>query len=119
MAKKIRWHKVYDFSRHGIKPQEALSVRTIDIDGRRYALAYNGTEWHAFDDRCPHAHGRFGAGGWCDEFVMVCPVHRHHFNLENGRGHMGDYVEKHHAEQREDGVYIGIEVSSHWWWPFG
>jgi 3-phenylpropionate/trans-cinnamate dioxygenase ferredoxin subunit len=112
------WYKVYDFHRHGHEPQPVNSVRTLDVEGKRISLAFDGSNYYALADRCPHAGARFGAGGWCDNGFLVCPVHRYKYNLVNGKGVQGDYIETYKAEVRKDGVYIGLPSPKKWWWPF-
>lgn len=114
----LSWYKVYDFVRHGRQPQPVNSVRTLDVEGKRISLAYDGTRYYALADRCPHAGARFGAGGWCDKGFLVCPVHRYKYDLKNGKGQQGDFVETYKAEIRHDGVYVGMPRSKRWWWPF-
>jgi 3-phenylpropionate/trans-cinnamate dioxygenase ferredoxin subunit len=115
MALKTVWYKIYDFEKHGTTPQHKDNVRSVDIEGKRICLAFDGENYFALDDRCPHAGARFGAGGWCHEGELVCPVHRYRFNLQTGRGTQGDYVNTYPVEKREDGVYVGLEEKKKWW----
>jgi nitrite reductase/ring-hydroxylating ferredoxin subunit len=119
MMTRKRWIKIYDFAKHGMQPQHPNSVRTIDAEGFRLSLCYDGSTYHALEEKCPHAGARFGAGGWCEAGMMVCPVHRYKYDLKTGRGLQGDYVETYPTEVRKDGVYVGIPTKVKWWWPFG
>lgn len=118
MSKKIIWYKVYDFSRHGAEPQQLNSVRTIDIEGKRLCLARTEEGYFAIDDKCPHAGARFGMGGWCDNGLVVCPVHRYKYDVKTGKGLQGDFVETYPTELRNDGVYVGLISDKPRWWPF-
>lgn len=118
MAKKIRWYKIYDFAKHGNEPQLPNTLRSVDVEGRRICLAYTDNKYFATDDRCPHAGARLGAGGWCDNGHVVCAIHRHKYNLVTGKGLQGDYLKTYLTELRSDGVYVGFEHNSKWWWPF-
>jgi nitrite reductase/ring-hydroxylating ferredoxin subunit len=113
----LQFIKVYDFAKHGAEPQQINSTRTIEIDGKKYCMARTATGYYAVDDRCPHAGAHLGRGGWCEDDMVVCPVHRFKFDLKTGKGLQGDYVEAYAVEVRKDGVYIGIE-NKRKWWPF-
>lgn len=102
MAKDLRWVKVDPLA------QLPGMVAGVEIEGKRIALANTGTQTFAFSDHCPHAGARFSSGGWCENGKLVCPFHRHAFDLQSGRGVMGDYVQTYPVEMREDGMYIGL-----------
>lgn len=118
MTKRYSYIKVYDFARHGVQPQAENSVRTIDVEGTRISLAFDGTNYFALADKCPHAGARFGAGGWCDNGLLVCPVHRYKYNLATGKGIQGDFVETFPVEVKKEGMYVGLPKEKKWWWPF-
>ena len=115
MGSKTSWVKIYDFKQHGLEPQLLNSVRSVEVEDKRICLVYNSTGYYALDDKCPHAGARFGAGGWCENNQLVCPIHRHKFNLTNGRGSQGDNVNTYPVEHREDGVYVGLVKKKKWW----
>ncbi len=110
----MRWIKIYDFKLHGSEPQLKGSVRSVEVENKRICLVYDGQNYYAMDDRCPHAGARFGAGGWCEQGQLICPVHRHKFDVQTGRGSMGDYVETYLVEKREEGVFVGFKRKK-WW----
>jgi 3-phenylpropionate/trans-cinnamate dioxygenase ferredoxin subunit len=112
----LRWYKVYDFEKHGVEPQRTNSARSIDIEGKRLCLTRTADGYFALDDRCPHAGARFGMGGYCEDNMLVCPVHRYRFNVKTGQGVQGDYVNTYPTEIREDGVYVALEKK--WWQVF-
>ncbi len=118
MGTKTTWYKVYDFATHGSTPQQPNSVRTIDIEGTRISLCFDGQDYFGLADRCPHAGARFGMGGWCESGMMVCPVHRYKYDLKNGRGKQGDYIETYEVKLKTDGVYVALKKDVKWWWPF-
>lgn len=115
MTTHVKWYKVYDFAQHGQEPQQLNSTRTIDIDGKRFCMARTEEGYFAIDDKCPHAGGRFGKGGWCDKGMVVCPVHRYKYDAKTGRGIQGDFVNSYKTETRKDGIYIGLETKKSWW----
>jgi 3-phenylpropionate/trans-cinnamate dioxygenase ferredoxin subunit len=111
-----RWYKVYDFEKHGSEPQRLNTARTIDIEGIRLCMTRTEQGYFALDDKCPHAGARFGMGGYCENGLLVCPVHRYKFNVQTGQGLQGDYVKTYATVKREDGVYVALEKK--WWQLF-
>lgn len=111
----IKFYKVYDFKQHGAEPQLVNSTRTIVIDNLKICMARTESGYYAVDNKCPHAGAHLGAGGWCENEQIVCPVHRYKYDLKTGRGAQGDYVKPYPVQMREDGIYIGLEKK---WWQF-
>lgn len=111
----LNWIKIYDFKLHGPEPQEKGSLRVINIEEKRFCLAYTDKGYFAVHNRCPHAGAWLGEG-WCEDNHVVCPVHRWKYNLETGRGAagQGDYVETYPIKQTEEGVFIGLKKDP-WW----
>lgn len=77
--------------------------KTVEINGRRFALFNVGGEFHAIDDACPHSRAPLGSGllegsrvycamhGWCFEIATgEClsnperPVRTYPTRVENG-----------------------------------
>lgn len=85
-------------------------VQPIFINGKRIILVKNEDTFYAFSSKCPHAGEDLGSG-WCKEGYLVCPVHRHSYNLENGRGAkgQGDYLRKYPAKVVGDCVLVGVK----------
>ncbi|MES2779998.1 MAG: Rieske 2Fe-2S domain-containing protein [Bacteroidota bacterium] len=110
-----RWFKVYDFAKHGIEPQRINSARSIVVEGKKLCLTRTEEGYFALEDRCPHAGARLGMGGYCEDAMLICPVHRYRYNVKTGRGTQGDYVQTYPTETREDGVYVAIDKK---WWQF-
>jgi nitrite reductase/ring-hydroxylating ferredoxin subunit len=113
---RVNWYKIYDFNTHGSDPQQLNTVRTIEIENKRFCLARLSDGYFAIDDRCPHAGARLGMGKCDDDGNVVCPVHRYRYDVKTGRGKQGDFVNSYPVETRDDGVYIGL--AKKWWWPF-
>jgi nitrite reductase/ring-hydroxylating ferredoxin subunit len=104
----MKWVKVYD---HSIE-READFVHRVNADGKRICLVKNGPDFFATQVHCPHA-GADLSYGWCQEGKLVCPYHRHMFDLKTGSGDegQGDYLKTYPVEVRPDGVYIGLKES--------
>lgn len=68
---------------------------------------------YAFENRCPHQGAKFN-GGACKDSVVICPVHRYAFRLDDGLGlnSPGQNLEMLVAERRIDGIYVGVEYTT-------
>ncbi len=82
-------------------------VKSVQLGGKRICLVRHQGRYYATQMKCPHA-GADLSHGWCKEGFLVCPYHRHEFNLENGRGlpEQGNYIDTYPVEERADGVYV-------------
>lgn len=91
-------------------------IKLITVSGKKLCIVKEGQRIFAVQNKCPHA-GADLSQGWCDKGNLVCPYHRHEFNLETGRGApgQGDYINTYPVEIREEGVYVGIKEP---WWKF-
>lgn len=108
----MKWVKLYDsdvFSK-------ADFIDRIDLQGRKICTIKAGQKLFAVQSKCPHA-GADLSRGWCNNGNLVCPYHRHEFNLETGRGKagQGNYIDIYPLDVRSDGVYIGLKKQ---WWKF-
>lgn len=107
MGKTYTWHKLDD-------PVVAPGQITVqDAGGKRICLTVVEDTWVAFAYKCPHASGIM-ADGFIQHTEVVCPLHRYRFDLRNGRNTSGEgyHLKTYPVEQREDGLYVGIERSS-------
>jgi len=59
------------------------SCRTVEINGRRIALAHSPEGFFAVDDACPHRGGALGAG-FLDGTTLHCPLHGWGFDVRDG-----------------------------------
>lgn len=64
--------------------------RSVEVEGRRYAVFLNGGRAHVLDDACPHQGASLGEGV-LSRGEVTCPWHGWHFDLESGRN--GDGLE--------------------------
>jgi len=65
-------------------------IQFVKMEGVSFCLVYYKEEWVAFSAKCPHA-GASLVNGWCEEGYVVCPFHRHGFDLKTGRGKEGQH----------------------------
>ena len=106
----MRWIKIF--------PSSILSsdnfLKLVRVSGKKLCIVKLEDKIFAVQNKCPHA-GADLSGGWCANGNLVCPYHRHEFNLETGRGTagQGDYINTFPVEIRDDGVYVGLKEP--WW----
>ncbi len=94
-------------------PVASLSVadvQSITVNSKRLTLVKNNDKFYVFTNKCPHA-GADLSNGWCKEGFLVCPVHRYQYQLENGRGAIGqgDYLKKYPVKIIEGNLMIGFK----------
>jgi nitrite reductase/ring-hydroxylating ferredoxin subunit len=89
----------------------ANNIAVLELKGKKICLGkFNGTLF-AFAYKCPHAGGIL-ADGFIDALGnVVCPLHRYKYSLQNGWNITGEgyYLKHWQVENKEDGVYVGIE----------
>lgn len=64
--------------------------------------------YHAFKNKCPHQNKPMN-DCWIDGGDLVCPFHRYHFSIEDGRG-MGTSMFKYDVKTEEGKIWLGKEV---------
>ena len=111
-GKNIEWFKVAD-SKKGILWQQN-NLTTAEAGDKKITLAKVDNDVLACAYKCPHAGGILADGFIDATGNIVCPLHRYKFNLFNGRNVSGEgYSLKVFAvEEREAGIFIGIEESN-------
>jgi len=100
-------------------PVKYMSIRSrvqlLNIEGRSFCLVFNDDKWVAFSKSCPHA-GAPLVDGWCEDGQIVCPFHRHSFDLKTGRGKLGqhNYIKIYQTKIEADRclVYFGSSLWS-------
>jgi nitrite reductase/ring-hydroxylating ferredoxin subunit len=100
------WHKI---PKTDLKDVE---IQVINLKGKKVCLVRDGSNYYATASNCPHA-GASLEHGWCEKGYIVCPVHRHQYNLKNGRGAdgQGDYLPNYPLKQEKDYLLIGTKKS--------
>ncbi len=91
-------------------------IKAVEVSGKKLCIVKSADKFYAILDKCPHAGAELSKG-WCKDGRIVCPYHRHEFDLQTGRGVAGqnNYVNTYPVEEREDGIYVGISKA---WWEF-
>jgi len=114
--KRYKWHKIAA-SAADLKWTPG-NVTEVEIEDKTYCVGRSGNELFGFSSNCPHA-GAPMLDGYVDGGCrVVCPVHSMKFNLKNGREASGDgyKLKTYPVEQREDGLYLGIEEGGFFKW---
>lgn len=87
-------------------------IRQVVIAGKKLCLLRNEGRIYLVQNTCPHAGGIL-SGGWCSNGMLICPIHRYGYSLENGRGAagQGDYINIYPVREEPDGLYAGFRQS--------
>jgi nitrite reductase/ring-hydroxylating ferredoxin subunit len=113
--KKYSWHKIADhINELGFADN---NIAVTEVKGKKICIGRFNEEAFAFAFKCPHAGGILADGNIDALGNVVCPLHRYKYNMQNGRNVSGEgYFLKHWpVEQREDGVYVGMEDTGSFW----
>ncbi len=110
MTKKLTWYKVLNKDE---LPEGR--VKSVSAANRLFAVTHFEGKYCIMDNRCPHQGGPLGEGqienGW-----LRCPWHGYDYHPCTGKPPDGfdDAVETFPVEEREDGIYVGLEpVEAH------
>lgn len=104
------WHKIADH----INELEFSSnnIAVTEVKGKKICIGKFNDAVFAFAFKCPHAGGIL-ADGYIDALGnVVCPLHRYKYDMKNGRNTSGEgyYLKHWPVEQRENGVFVGMEA---------
>lgn len=116
MAKKYTWYKIAG-SENEIdwNPQD---IALVEAGTKKICVARYQGKYFGFSPKCPHAGGML-TDAWLDSAGnLVCPLHRYKFNPQTGRNTSGEgyYLKTYPVEEREDGIYAGIEEGGIFSW---
>lgn len=110
----LEWHKVAEI---GELPEGR--VKSVTAGVRSVCLVHFDGQYAAMDNHCPHQGGPLGEGaierGVDDKCWIRCPWHGWDFHPLTGEppgGHEDSGQELFEVEQREDGVYVGIQKAA-------
>jgi nitrite reductase/ring-hydroxylating ferredoxin subunit len=84
-------------------------AKGVEVNGDRLAIYNDGGTFHALSARCPHAAGPMDRG-WIEDGEAVCPLHRWHFRLRDGRCTTirGESIRRVPCEVREGQLWVGV-----------
>ncbi|HJT72838.1 MAG TPA: Rieske 2Fe-2S domain-containing protein [Chitinophaga sp.] len=112
MAKQYNWHRLSDLY---VMDGE---ITVIEVSGKKICMTRHNGQLYAFAYKCPHAGGIMADGYIDDSGNVVCPLHRYRFNVKNGYNSSGEgfYLKTYPLEDREDGIYLGLEKTGLFGW---
>lgn len=101
----LRWYKIDD----ALFLKEK-GIREYKFGRKTICLTWSGERLYAFARKCPHA-GALLKNGWCEDGKVICPFHRHEFDLVTGRGNPAqhDFIHIYPIKQQGNAYYVGIE----------
>src|SRR5690606_8126422 len=96
------------------EPAEEGKVEKRTVGGKSICLILSDKQLYATGAKCPHA-GADLSRGWCEAGKLVCPYHRHKFDIVTGKGDsdQGNYIRTYPVKKEDNRWYVGIPKS--WW----
>lgn len=90
-------------------------IRGVRVGGRKLCVIKDNGKYFVVKNRCPHAGGDL-SGGWCENGSLICPLHRHAFDLNTGRGApgQGNYIDTYPVELVDGELFVTLPA----WWEF-
>lgn len=106
--KQLIWHKVID--QKDLLPEGR--VVTVTAGHKSFCLTHFEGKFAALNNKCPHQGGPLGEGS-IEKGLLRCPWHGWDYHPSTGIAPgFDDGVETFPMEEREDGIYVGIEVEA-------
>ncbi len=86
-------------------------IHTIDINSKHICIVKHKDLLYAVHAKCPHAGGAM-VKGWCENGNIICPVHRHAFDLQSGKSSngKGDYLPIYPTKMVDNKLFIGFKT---------
>jgi len=115
-GKKYKWYKIAELEAEITWSPHDIAL--VEAGPKKICVARHNGSFFGFAPKCPHAGGLL-TDAWLDETGnVVCPLHRYKFSLKNGRNTSGEgfHLKTYPVEQREDGIYAGIEEGGLFSW---
>jgi len=90
-------------------------IQKVSVQGKSLLLIRESNNLYLVQSRCPHAGANLGHG-WCEAGHIICPYHRHQFDLKTGRGAAGqnNYINTYPLEITSKGLFVVLPS----WWEF-
>lgn len=109
----IKWYKLEHLD---WMDSETYSLAFLKIGSNKICLLKRGEDIDAFQNKCPHAGGSLSEG-WIENESIVCPVHRHKFNIKSGREttEHGNCIRIYPLKKIEGNLFIGLPRSIFDW----
>jgi nitrite reductase/ring-hydroxylating ferredoxin subunit len=104
---KLRWYRLFENQDELDEVFYGKSTTVYRSIFGEVLLVKQQNKYSAFQNKCPH-QGKPLNDCWIENNQVVCPFHKYHYSIENGRGH-GLYLEKYELKIDETGVFLGKE----------
>ena len=107
MEDEIIWHKV------PVKIDDTRNyVKALHVAGKKLCLIRQDDVLSVTSSRCPHA-GADLTKGWCEGEKLICPFHRHRFDIRTGKcdENQGNYIRMYPLKKEDGEYYVGIKKS--------
>ncbi len=97
------WHRV-------LSPEELPEgrVKTVAAGHHSFAVTHFEGRYAALSNRCPHQGGPLGEGS-IEKGMLRCPWHGYDYCPLTGESPFGDSVPTFPVQERDDGIYVGVE----------
>lgn len=101
----LQWYKIDD-----AQFLKDKGITEHKFGGKTICLTWFEEQLHAFSRKCPHA-GAPLRNGWCERGKVICPFHRHEFDLVTGKGAPAqhDFIHIYPIKQEGGAHFVGIE----------
>lgn len=110
----LTWNRVASLSE--LPDGRVMTVSIAQGDSvKQICLTHHEGQYNAMDNECPHQGGPLGEGSIeCNDegdCYLRCPWHGWDFDPATGKspGSYGDGIPTHPVEERDDGIYVGLE----------
>ncbi|MCH2234000.1 MAG: Rieske 2Fe-2S domain-containing protein [Crocinitomicaceae bacterium] len=107
---KTRWIKIAESRAYLLERLGEKELIPFNLSGKAALLILHQDSFYMVKNKCPH-QGVPLTNAVCSEGHIICPYHRYGFDLKTGRG-AGLHLENYPVEEREDGIYAGVEYLS-------
>ncbi len=97
------WHRVL-----ALEELPDGRVKTVAAGHHSFAVTHFEGRYAALSNRCPHQGGPLGEGS-IEKGMLRCPWHGYDYCPLTGESPFGDSVPTFPVEEREDGIYVGVE----------
>lgn len=106
-----KWYRVFASRAEAEDRIAENTMVSLNAEGRKICLARTKSGFFAVDDACPHMGDRLSNGTVNYLNEVICPWHTYRYHLQSGEEcrQRSAPVAVHEIEEREDGLYLGVE----------
>ncbi len=106
----IRWFRVFDTIDEAIKSVPLNKVVKVALNEEEVCLTRTAKGFFAIKNECPHQKRPLDGGTCNEENEIVCPYHRHRFDLKSGDDRTNDVaasLKTFPMKVNKSGVFVG------------